>query len=60
MGRRALILLDTHVAVWYAAGIELKPRIVVLIGEAAQRDSVYLSSISAWEIGVLATKGDCG
>lgn len=57
MGRRALILLDTHVAVWYAAGIELKPRIVALIGEAAQKNSVFLSAISAWEIGMLVAKG---
>lgn len=57
MGRRALILLDTHVAVWYAAGIELKPRIIGLIGEAAQRNSVFLSAISAWEIGMLVNKG---
>ena len=57
MGRRALILLDTHVAVWYAAGIELKPRIVALIGEAAQQNSVFLSAISAWEIGMLVAKG---
>jgi PIN domain nuclease of toxin-antitoxin system len=57
VGRRALILLDTHVAVWYAAGIELKPRIVALIGEAAQKNSVFLSAISAWEIGMLVAKG---
>jgi len=57
VGRRALILLDTHVAVWYAAGIELKPRIVALIGEAAQQNSVFLSAISAWEIGMLVAKG---
>jgi PIN domain nuclease of toxin-antitoxin system len=57
VGRRALILLDTHVAVWYAAGIELKPRIVALIGGAAQQNSVFLSAISAWEIGMLVAKG---
>jgi len=57
VGRRALILLDTHVAVWYAAGIELKPRIVALIGEAAQQNGVFLSAISAWEIGMLVAKG---
>jgi PIN domain nuclease of toxin-antitoxin system len=57
VGRRALILLDTHVAVWYAAGIELKPRIVAFIGEAAQQNSVFLSAISAWEIGMLVAKG---
>jgi PIN domain nuclease of toxin-antitoxin system len=57
VARPALILLDTHVAVWFAAGIELKPRIVALIGEAAQQNSVFLSAISAWEIGVLVAKG---
>jgi PIN domain nuclease of toxin-antitoxin system len=57
VGRRALILLDTHVAVWYAAGIELKPRIVALVGDAAQQNSVFLSAISAWEIGMLVAKG---
>jgi PIN domain nuclease of toxin-antitoxin system len=57
VGRRGLILLDTHVAVWYAAGIELRPRIVALIGEAAQKNSVFLSAISAWEIGMLVAKG---
>jgi PIN domain nuclease of toxin-antitoxin system len=57
VARPALILLDTHVAVWFAAGIELKPRIVALIGEAAQQNSVFLSAISAWEIGMLVAKG---
>jgi len=57
MGCRTLILLDTHVAIWYAAGIELKPRIVRLIGDAAERNGVFLSAISAWEIGMLVAKG---
>jgi PIN domain nuclease of toxin-antitoxin system len=56
VGRRALILLDAHVAVWYAAAIELKPRTVAL-GAAAEQNSVYLSSISAWEIGMLVARG---
>ncbi len=57
MGGGTLILLDTHVAVWYAAGIELKPRTVKLIGDAAERNNIFLSAISAWEIGMLVAKG---
>lgn len=57
MARRTLILLDTHVAIWYTAGIELKPQVTALIGEAALQNSVVLSAISAWEIGMLVTKG---
>lgn len=37
MGRRPLILSDTHVAVWHAAGIARKLWTIALIGEAAHR-----------------------
>jgi PIN domain nuclease of toxin-antitoxin system len=51
-----VILLDTHVAVWYGAGIELKPRTIRMISEAAEQNAVILSAISAWEIGMLVAE----
>ncbi len=50
------ILLDTHAAVWSALG-ELNGAVAKAIDEAASRQELLLSPITAWEIGVLVRKG---
>lgn len=49
------ILLDTHVAIWAAEG-KLEAPARDRISSASERDEIFLSPISAWEIGVLVQK----
>jgi PIN domain nuclease of toxin-antitoxin system len=49
------LLLDTHTAIWLASGIQLSQQIVDAIKLAGLADGVFISPISAWEIGLLAT-----
>lgn len=57
MGCRGVIVLDTHVAVWYASGAKIKVRALRVIHDHAERGALGISAISAWEIGMLARKG---
>ena len=50
------LLLDTHTAIWLAEGIELQKAILAEIVAAGLKGEVYVSPISAWEIGMLATR----
>ena len=50
------ILLDTHVAMWTVGG-ELTEASAATVAEAATRDELLLSPITAWEIGLLVAKG---
>lgn len=51
-------LLDTCAAIYIADNEWLKPKAVQAIDEAADRgQAVYLSPISAWEVGLLVRKG---
>ena len=50
------ILLDTHAAVWSAEG-KLRSAVAHAIDAAAQRCELFISPISAWEIGMLVSKG---
>jgi PIN domain nuclease of toxin-antitoxin system len=50
------ILLDTHAAVWSALG-ELNGAVAKAVDEAAVRNELLLSPITAWEIGILVRKG---
>ncbi len=53
-----MIVLDTHVLVWWASrSTELPRRIGALIDRNAAEHPVHASSISAWEIAMLARKG---
>lgn len=47
------LLLDTHAAIWLAAGSLSEP-IVEQIVFAGLADGVFVSPVSAWEIGLLA------
>ena len=51
------ILLDTHVFIWYVNGnTEIGKRLKNQIDEAIQSHSIYLASISLWEISMLDMK----
>ncbi len=52
-----MIVLDTHAAVWYAAGEKIKPSALRRIHQEATAKAIVLSAISAWEIGMLVAKG---
>lgn len=49
------ILLDTHTAIWASEG-RLGKNVTRLIDEAAGQSRLFLSPVSAWEIGMLAEK----
>ena len=51
------ILIDTHIILWYLEGIKLTKQQITLIDEARNNNSLYISSISIWEITLLASKG---
>lgn len=52
------LLLDTHVWLWYAEGIvgQLQPGIVSQIEDALLTNSLQVSAVSVWEIGLLVAK----
>jgi PIN domain nuclease of toxin-antitoxin system len=53
----APLLLDTHIVVWLAEGNpRLKAPLVTLLKSGYGSDRLCLSVISAWEIGLLASK----
>ena len=52
------LLLDTHVAIWLSEGSKrLAPAVRRTIERATRVDGVTISSISFWEVGILAQKG---
>jgi PIN domain nuclease of toxin-antitoxin system len=57
MGCPAVIVLDTHVLVWWVTDDRLlSPKARSAIGRAKGRDEIIVSSISAWEIALLAER----
>ncbi len=56
--KSGLLLLDTHIWLWLVSGVSkaLSPRLRTLIEEASANQSIRVSSISIWEIGMLAAK----
>ncbi len=55
--RSPLLLLDTHVLVWLVLGERmLRTQAREAIHEASRQDRILVSAITAWEIGVLASK----
>jgi len=53
-----LIVLDTHAWVWWIASPgQLSRRARKEIETAIERQAVYVSSISSWEVALLARKG---
>ncbi len=55
----ALLLLDTHVWLWLAAGQKgsMKPRTIAALEHAARVGSLRVSIVSVWEIALLCDKG---
>ena len=53
-----MILLDTHVWLWWVSAPEnLSENAVAAIEEAKDRNAIYFSSISCWEIAMLSKTG---
>jgi PIN domain nuclease of toxin-antitoxin system len=52
------LLLDTHIWLWYAEGVAdaLSPTVLAGIDQARKERRLYVSVISAWEIGLLLAK----
>ncbi len=48
------VLLDTCAVIWLANGDPLAPRALAAIVAAGLGDGVYVSPVSAWEIGLLS------
>lgn len=48
------LLLDTCAAIWLANGTELSRQVQAAITHAALADGVFVSPVTAWEIGMLA------
>lgn len=59
MGSRTLIVLDTHVLVWWVTGqaSELSRKARAAIDKEATGGEILVSSISAWEIAMLVERG---
>jgi len=53
-GQPAAVLLDTCAAIWLANGDTISPHSRECILAAATADGVYVSPITAWEIGMLS------
>ena len=53
-----IILLDTHVWLWYASGVSqgISRNLRTLIEKLTPNSAVKLSAISLWEIGILVMK----
>ncbi len=53
-----MIVLDTHVWVWYVSDPnQLSERAIEYLEKARKQRRIYISSISAWEVALLAKKG---
>jgi len=51
------VLLDTHAWLWMAGGEKIAPAARKLIEAAASEDGLVMSSLSIWEVGMLAARG---
>jgi PIN domain nuclease of toxin-antitoxin system len=54
------VVLDTCAVIWLANGDRLRPEAFKAIMEAALQEGVFVSAISAWEIGLLDRRGAAG
>jgi PIN domain nuclease of toxin-antitoxin system len=57
--RAGLVLLDTHIWVWYVEGdrARFSPRIEPVVEAAVERGDLLVSAISVWELAQLDTLG---
>lgn len=59
-GRFAAVLLDTCAVIWLATGEPLRGEANATIVAAAKEGGVFVSAVSAWEIGLLSRPGRRG
>ena len=52
-----MILLDTHALIWWVNGDPMSPRATSAIAVELQAGDIAISSITAWEIAMLTTRG---
>jgi len=52
------ILLDAHTLIWLLAGDYLKPNALLEIAKAQEAGTLFISAISAWEVGIAALKSN--
>jgi PIN domain nuclease of toxin-antitoxin system len=52
-----VILLDTHVAIWFTTNTKFGRKGMAMVEKALADDSLALSAISFWEIAMLIGKG---
>lgn len=58
MNKNGLIVIDTHVWIWFVLGdLKLSKKSRSLIEEAANKGTLHLSCISLWEVAMLESKG---
>lgn len=58
MGGASVIVLDTHVLLWWLSNPEkLSSNAAEAIEESINAGTIYVSSISAWEIAMLSSRG---
>jgi PIN domain nuclease of toxin-antitoxin system len=58
MGEREMIVLDTHVLIWWVDGADKLSRTAAsMIRRAQAEDGIMISSITAWEIAMLVDRG---
>jgi PIN domain nuclease of toxin-antitoxin system len=51
-----MIVLDTHVAVWFTTGTKFGKRSMSIVEKALVEDRLAISAISFWEIAMLVAK----
>jgi PIN domain nuclease of toxin-antitoxin system len=52
------LLLDTCAVIWLSEGAEVAPAVLSVINDVLRKDgAIFLSPVSAWEIGMLVAKG---
>lgn len=52
----AAVLLDTHTMIWFVSSQQLGRSATIQIGRAREERSLFISPISAWEVGTAALK----
>jgi PIN domain nuclease of toxin-antitoxin system len=58
MGKHEMIVLDTHVLIWWVAGeTKLSRSAASTIKRAQAENGIMISSITAWEIAMLVDRG---
>jgi PIN domain nuclease of toxin-antitoxin system len=58
MGEREMIVLDTHVLIWWVDGADKLSRTAAsMIRRAQAEDGIMISSITAWEIAMPVDRG---